>query len=181
MRKTIYLFTIITALTLIACGGDEPVDTSEQKKEVSLKGLEEFDLKEYGFNIVIMVPKADMNGVAEVELTERGTLEIVIGLDYGLEIMFGGGDLELLKTDLKEHLFYTSEILKEEENALIYTQDIPDSGVKTQCHFMYKAVVGSETYEVRDIATREYGSGMIEKMLESAKTIKALVSSEVVV
>jgi hypothetical protein len=123
-----------------------------------------------------MIPRADMNGAAEVRLTERGTLEIVIGLDYGLEIVFGDGDIELLKTDLREGLVFNSEIVKEEKNALVYTQDIPNSGVKTQNHFMYRAEVGEKTYEVRDVSEREYGSGMIEKMLTSAKTIKAVIA-----
>lgn len=181
MKKAIYLLTIITTLTISACGGGETENVSEKKVEVSLKGLEELNLTEYGFDLIIMVPKADINGVAEVALTERGTLEIVIGLDYGLEIMFGEGDIELLKQDLKQDLVFNSEILKEEKNVLIYTQDIPDSGVKTQNHFMYKAVVGSEIYEVRDIVAREFGSGMIEKMLESAKTIKTSTNLKVAV
>ena len=68
---------------------------------------------------------------------------------------------------------FTSEILKEEENALVYSQDIPGSGVQTQNHFLYKAVVGKDVYEVRDILDGEYGSGMIEKMLTAAKTLKS--------
>ncbi|MCB0401844.1 MAG: hypothetical protein KDD41_07160, partial [Flavobacteriales bacterium] len=57
--------------------------------------------------------------------------------------------------------------------ALIYKQDIPNSGVKTQNHFFYKAVVGNDVYEVRDLMEGEYGEGMIDKMLEAAKTLKA--------
>lgn len=173
MKKGIYILTLIAAFTLVGCGGDEVEKQTEETSTVNLKGLEELNLTEYGYDLSIMVPKADIHGTAEVELTERGTLEIVIGLDYGLEIMFGDGDIELLKTDLKEGLVFTSEIINEENNVLVYTQDIPDSGVKTQNHFMYRAEVGENVYEVRDIAAKEYGSGMIDKMLESAKTIKA--------
>lgn len=179
MKKALYLLTLIVTITLVACGGSETEQPTEDIQKVSLKGLEELDLTEYGFDLIIMVPKADMNGAAEVTLTERGTLEIVIGLDYGLEIMFGEGDIELLKTDLKEDLVFTSEIVMEEKNALIYTQDIPDSGVKIQNHFMYKAEVGSNVYEVRDLVAREYGIGMIEKMLVSAKTIKTSTNIQV--
>ncbi len=173
MRRAIQLLIFITTVTLVACGGTETNNPTEPVKKVSLKGLEVLDLTEFGFNLSIMVPKADVNGAAEVTLTERGTLEIVIGVDYGVEIMFGEGDIELLKSDLKEDLVFNTEILKEEKDVLIYTQDIPDSGVKIQNHFMYRAVVGENVYEVKDISAREYGSGMIEKMFESAKTIKA--------
>jgi len=180
MKRALYLITLIAATTFLACGESEVEKFSDEVKTTSLKGLEELSLTDYGYDLSIMVPRSDMNGAAEVSLTGRGTLEIVIGLDYGVEIMFGDGDIGLLKTDLEENLVFKSEIVKEEKNALIYTQDIPDSGVKIQNHFMYRAEVGLNIYEVKDIAGREYGSGMIEKMLESAKTIKATTFLKVV-
>ena len=61
----------------------------------------------------------------------------------------------------------------EDENALVYTQEIPDSGVKIQNHFLYKTTINGNTYEVKDIPTRAYSSGMIDAMLESARTLKA--------
>jgi hypothetical protein len=94
--------------------------------------------------------------------------------------MYGEGDIELLKMDLKEDLVFSHEIIKEEENALIYSQDIPDAGVKTQNHFFYKAQVGNEIFEVREILDGEYGKGMIEEMLAAAKTIKAVTPKPVV-
>lgn len=181
MKHLAYLFSMLTLIVFTACGGGETNDKPEENTEetVQLKGFEELDLSDYGFNLSLMVPAAETNGEAQVVLTERGALEVVVGDVFGIEIMFGEGDLELLKTDLKEDLVFKSEILKEEENALIYTQDIPDSGVKTQNHFFYKAVIGADTYEVRDIMDGEYGAGMIEKMLEAAKTIKAATNTEV--
>jgi len=76
--------------------------------------------------------------------------------------------------DLKEDLVFSSEIVKEEENAIIYKQDIPDSGIKTQNHFFYKAQVGIDVYEVRDLIDGSYGLGMIENMLNAAKTLREL-------
>ena len=173
MKKVTYLFAVIVSLTIVSCGGETPVSDENVLETVELKGFEELDLSEWGFDLTVMVPKADIHGTPEVTLTERGALEILVGLDFGLEIVFGEGDIELLKTDLKEDLVFISEILKEEESAIIYSQDIPDSGVKTQNHFLYKAVVGINTYEVREVRDGEYGAGMIEKMLSAAKTIKS--------
>ncbi len=173
MKGLTYFFAVIIAFSITACGSgtDETVD--ETLEAVELKGFEELNLSEWGFDLTVMVPEAEIHGAPEVVLTERGALEIVVGLDFGLEIMFGEGDIALLKMDLQDDLVFTSEIIKEEENAIIYTQDIPDSGVKTQNHFLYKAEVGTDIFEVRDVIDGEYGSGMIEKMLEAAKTIKA--------
>ena len=173
MKILAYLFTIIIGLSIVACGGENTDSVVETAEGVKLKGFEELDLSEWGFDLTVMVPKSDIHGTAEVVLTERGSLEIIVGLDFGLEIIFGEGDIALLKTDLKEDLVFTSEILKEEEDAIIYSQNIPDSGVKTQNHFLYKAVIGNNIYEVRDVLDGEYGTGMIEKMLSAAKTIKS--------
>jgi hypothetical protein len=178
MKRLTYLFATVIALTFTACGGGEE-GTDETVETVELKGYEELNLSEWGFELTVMVPEAEIHGDPEVVLTERGALEIVVGLDFGLEIMFGEGDLELLKMDLKDDLVFTSEIVKEEDNAIIYTQDIPDSGVKTQNHFLYKAEVGTDIYEIRDIVDGEFGAGMIEKMLEAAKTVKSTITTEV--
>lgn len=169
MNAIKYFGIIFTILIFSACGGDEQVD---ENPVVELKGYEELDLNPWGFQMVIMIPNAEENGEPLVELTERGALEIVVGQTFGIEIMFGEGDIELLKMDLKDDLVFASEIIKEEPNALIYKQDIPDSGIKTQNHFFYKSQIGTDIYEVRDLIDGTYGSGMIESMLNAAKTIR---------
>lgn len=175
MKQLAYILSAFVIIGFTSCGDKEADDsTTEDLEVVDLKGYEEINLSKWGLNLTMMVPNADENGEPQIELTEMGSLEIIVGPGFGLEIMYGDGDIELLKKDLKEDLVFTSEILKEEENAVIYTQDIPDSGVKTQNHFFYKAQVGSDIFEVRDLMEGEYGEGMIEKMLSSAKTIKAL-------
>ncbi len=171
MKKLAILFSILTLLVFIACGDDTPQETTEEV--VELKGFEELNLTEYGFNLTVMVPEAENNGEAQVVLTERGALEIVVGSDFGIEIMYGEGDLALLKSDLNDDLVFVSSIIAEDSTSIIYSQDIPESGVKTQHHFFYKAVIGTDIYEVRDIMESDYGSGMIEKMLGAAKTLRA--------
>jgi len=178
MNTIKYFGIILTILMFTACGGDEGTEVAENTP-IELKGYEELDLNPWGFQMAIMVPNAEENGVPEVTLTERGALEIVVGQAFGLEIMFGEGDIELLKMDLKEDLVFTSEIVKEEPNALIYKQDIPDSGIKIQNHFFYKAQIGADVYEVRDLIDGSYGSGMIESMLNAAKTLRELKPAQV--
>ena len=174
MKKITYFIVLLISAALVSCGGESNSDntTEEVVKAKVLKGYEELDLNEWGFQMSIMVPNAEQNGEAEVVLTERGALEIVVGSAYGVEIMYGEGDLELLKMDLKEDLVFASEIVNEGENSLVYKQDIPDSGVKTQNHFFYRAQLGTDIYEVRDLIDGNYGLGMIEKMLEGVKTLK---------
>lgn len=178
MNAIKYFGIIVSILLITSCGGDDTKQAVENAP-IELKGYEELDLNPWGFQMAIMVPNAEDNGEPQVVLTERGALEIVVGQTYGIEIMFGEGDIELLKMDLKEDLVFTSEIIKEEPNALIYKQDIPDSGIKTQNHFFYKAQIGTDVYEVRDLIDGSYGQGMIESMLNAAKTLRELKPAKV--
>ncbi|MCO6499133.1 MAG: hypothetical protein J5I47_02005 [Vicingus serpentipes] len=173
MKQLAYILSAFLLISFVSCG-DKSSDVTEDVEMVELKGYEEINLSKWGFNMSVMVPNAEENGEPQIELTQMGSVQIIVGAGFGIEIMYGEGDIELLKTDLKEDLVFSSEILKEEENALVYTQDIPDSGVKTQHHFFYKAQLGENIYEVRDLMDGEYGEGMIEKMLAAAKTIKAV-------
>ena len=40
-------------------------------------------------------------------------------------------------------------------------------------------MVGTEVFEIRDVIDGEYGTGMIEKMLQAAKTIKSTTAASV--
>ena len=135
MRKIVYLFIAVITISLASCGGNSNENDNQKVESTVLKGYEELNLSEWGFNLLIMVPKSDVYGKPEVTLTESGALQIFVGIDFGIEIMYGDADIELLKQDLKEDLVFTTDIVKEEENALVYAQNIPDAGVKTQNHF----------------------------------------------
>ena len=170
MKSIKYFGLIFTILILSSCGGGEQ---TVETPSIELKGYEVLDLNPWGFQMSVMVPNALENGEPQVNLSERGALEIQVGQAFGIEIMFGEGDLELLKMDLKEDLVFTSKIVKEDSTSIIYSQDIPDSGIQTQNHFFYKAQVGTDIYEVRDLIDGSYGPGMIENMLNAAKTLRA--------
>jgi hypothetical protein len=181
MKQLAYILSIIAIISFSACGNDNPEENTEEVTDApKLKGYEELDLNQWGFEMTVMVPNADDNGEPEVVLTERGALEVLVGTGFGIEIMFGEGDIELLKTDLVENLVFTSDIIKEEEDALVYTQEIPDAGVKTQNHFFFKKQIGADVYEIRDLIDGEFGIKMIEQMLAAARTIKEkrIVASE---
>lgn len=174
MKNIFGVIAICLFMFLMACGGSEESDNpGGETQEIVLKGYESLDLSQWGFDMSIMVPNAEDNGEAQVELTERGALEIVVGQTFGVEIMYGEGDVELLKMDLNEDLVFASEIVSEDETTLIYKQSIPDSGVKTQNHFFHKVQIGADVYEVRDLLDGDFGLKMIEKMADAAKTIRS--------
>ena len=173
MKRFIYLILVFCIPFITSCGdGSSSKDSTTNENKISLKDYEELDLTPWGFEMMLMVPNANDNGEPEVTLTDRGALEIKVGKGFGVEIMFGEGSLEMLKLDLKESLVYTSEILKEEEDLLIYQQDIPNSGIKTKIHFFYKKHLGSDIYEIRDLVDGTYSLNSIEEILAAVKEIK---------
>lgn len=177
MKNTTFIFlAIFSAFLFVACGDDNKT-TDENQEIVQLKGHEELDLNQWGFPMSIMIPDAENNGQPQVILTNRGALEILVGNSFGIEIMYGEGDIELLKMDLEEDLVFVSEIISEEENLLIYKQDIPESGVKTQHHFFYKAAINNEIYEIRDLRSEQFGEKMIQDMIKAVKTIRYVAAS----
>jgi hypothetical protein len=177
MKNTTFIFlAIFSAFLFFACGDDNNT-TDENQEVVQLKGHEELDLNQWGFPMAIMVPDAENHGQPQVVLTNRGALEILVGNSFGIEIMYGEGDIELLKMDLEEDLVFVSEIISEEENLLIYKQDIPESGVKTQHHFFYKANINNDIYEIRDLRSEQFGEKMIQDMIKAVKTIRYVAAS----
>ncbi|MBL4863922.1 MAG: hypothetical protein JKY63_03365 [Rhodobiaceae bacterium] len=50
-------------VSIVACGGESTEEISEETTEVvKLKGFEKLDLSEWGFNLTVMVPKAEIHG-----------------------------------------------------------------------------------------------------------------------
>ncbi|KJS07548.1 MAG: hypothetical protein VR77_00550 [Flavobacteriales bacterium BRH_c54] len=172
MKNTTFIFLAIFSTFLFVACGDDNNATDETQEVVQLKGHEELDLNQWGFPMAIMVPDAENHGEPQVVLTNRGALEIVVGNSFGIEIMYGEGDIALLKMDLEEDLVFVSEIISEEENLLIYKQDIPESGVKTQHHFFYKATINNDIYEIRDLQSEQFGEKMIQDMIKAVKTLR---------
>ncbi|MBW6482056.1 MAG: hypothetical protein K0B10_03245 [Vicingaceae bacterium] len=178
MKNIAFILLIFSFISFFSCDNEEkPTDAN---KTIVLKGYEELELTQWGFPMSVMIPDAENNGEAQVTLTNRGALEIVVGQNFGVEIIYGEGDIELFKMALEEDLVFSSEIVKEDSTLLIYKQDIPESGIKTQHHFFYKTRIGNDIYEVRDLQENQYGEKMIEDMIKAAQTLRftPITSSE---
>ncbi|PIQ14510.1 MAG: hypothetical protein COW67_13415 [Flavobacteriales bacterium CG18_big_fil_WC_8_21_14_2_50_32_9] len=178
MKNIAFILLLFSFISFFSCDNEEK--STDENKIIVLKGYEELDLTQWGFPMSVMVPDAENNGEAQVTLTNRGALEIIVGQSFGIEIIYGEGDIELLKMDLEEDLVFSSEIVKEDSTLLIYKQDIPESGIKTQHHFFYKTLIGNDIYEVRDLQGEQYGEKMIEDMIKAAQTLRftPITSSE---
>lgn len=169
MKNLLFLLLLVSTLYFVSCKTETPV---KEEPIVKLKGHEELDLTPWGFPMLLLVPDAENNGEAKVEATNRGALEITVGQNFGIEIIYGEGNIELFKTELDEDLVFTAEILREDSTLLVYKQDIPDSGVKTHHHFFFKTTIDNDVYEVRDLQSEQFGESAIEDMIKAVKTLR---------
>lgn len=175
MKNTTFLILLFSILTFISC--ENKTTPTEENQIIALKGYEKLDLTSWGFPMTIMVPDVENNGEALVEATNRGALEIRVGKNFGMEIIYGEGDIYSFKSSLEEDPIFITKIIREDSTLLVYKQDIPDSGVKTQYHFFFKTIINNEIYEVHDLQSEQFNEKAIEDMLKAAQTLSISVKN----
>ena len=172
MKKLLYILPLTVAF-LFACGGGtestEGTDETESTEEVveAAEGTAT-DLSDFGLPYALVIPDA---GSAQISENDWGGVEIVNGDGFMISLSFGEGNLELLKSDLNDDAVYTSTILDEGENYIVYKREIPDAGVTPEVHFMYVATFGEDVIEVQNMKDVTYEEGAIKTMLSSAKSM----------
>ena len=179
MNKYITFIGLLSMMFFVACGGGESGSSESEDQAVdesaSMAGMKELSLVEHGMDISIMVPDEN-TGIAEVIATDW-SVEIRVGEGFMISVSIGEGDLALLKSDLEEDLVYKSEILEETESYIVYKREIENSGMEPEHHFFYIADIDGDQYDVQNLKDVTYSKEAIDRMLASAKSIKAVPES----
>ena len=166
----------LNALIITSCGdknntnNDDDNSSEEVQLPENIKKFVPFDLSPYGYNLEIYIPDSTQ-GIPEAELTDWGAIVLTVGNDYGVEINYNDGGLELLKEDLNLSDVFKSTILKEEPEGIVYKQEIPDANI-VKYHFMVVKNFGADVFEIKDLMDNDYTQSAIEKMFEASKTLK---------
>ncbi len=179
MNKAIAIVSLFSMVMFSACGGGESTGDQAEgqatEESASMQGMKELNLGEYGMDISIMIPDEN-TGMAEV-IAADWSVEIRVGEGFMISVSIGEGDLELLKSDLQEDLVYKSEILDESPSHIVYKREIENSGMEPEHHFFYIADVEGDQYDVQNLKDVTYSKEAIDRMLASAKSIKAVPAS----
>ena len=172
MKKLLFALLITPVLFIIpSCGGGEEnpiVDSSA----MLMPGHVWLNLSKYGMEVSVQIPDSTV-GLAEVVHTNSGAVEITVGKNFGIAVLFGEGDIALLKEDLASDAVFKSEILIDEPGTLLYSRSIPDTEIEVQHHFFYTGNINNAIYEVKNLEMETYGKKAVEEMLKAAKTLKA--------
>ena len=170
MKQLFTFLSLCAVISLTSCGGEEKPDEGDTQEVKELKGHDELDLSEYGYNLSLMVPDENV-GIPSVEVTDWGNVEIRVGKAFGIQIIEGPGDFDLLKSDLNDDLVFKSEIISEEPDCIIYKRVIPDTQIEPQFNFFYVSKIDGLTYEVQNLKDETYSEGAIKKMVDAVRTL----------
>lgn len=167
MKKIFSILTIITSITLVSCG-DKTGGTTDQTVPAGMVAL---DLSKYGKNIVINVPDSTTGPLSVQDM--GGAVRIVVGKSFQIDIKEGEGNLDMKKNeDIKKNEVYKFDKFSvEEPNAIIYSWHM--EGGQPEFRFFSFVKIGEVTYEVEDVAGEVFTDGACQKMLESAKSLRA--------
>jgi len=175
-----FLYSIIFGITvsvLFSCNGESASTQSGEEKTTApngLKGYIQIDLSAHGFPLKTWIPdtsKTD-NGTmlrTKIGVNDYGELEIKVGRNHQVKIV-EGGDLELKRTDLDDHLVFNAKMLKETDGGFLYRLQAKDTlaGVPNQYHFYTVLNLGGIDYEFQDIDEGEaYSEDGIESMFKT--------------
>ena len=167
MKKTILLMSIVSAFAFAGCGGKKENNTDETVPA----GMVAVDLSKYGKNVIINVPDST-NGPLSVE-DMQGAVRIIVGKNFQIDIKEGEGNMDMKKNeDIKKNEVYKfDKFTVEEPNAIIYSWHM--EGGQPEFRMFSAMKVGNVTYEIEDVAGEIFSEGACQKMLESAKSLRA--------
>ena len=177
MKKIAYLIILPLTLLFTHCdyGSGEENGTEEI---VDLGRVEELDLNQYGYPLVISVPKAgDIDSSYTIEELDWGALEIRVGLNFAVQISGGDGDMEMEKEDIAISDVYEATYLVDEPDAILYGWALKDMDMEPEYRFFVIKMDGANAYEIRSIVDEGFLEGAATRMFNIAKAIKVQPAS----
>lgn len=178
MKKLAYLLMLPLALLFTQCENGEGDGGEGTEETVDLGNVEELDLSEYGFPLVINVPKASQSIPDPViDVLDWGAIEIRVGTNYGIQISGGDGDMTLVKEDIAGDDIYGATYIVEEADAILYGWAIRDTDMEPEYRFLVIKMDGDNAYEIRNIVDEPFSEGAAQRMFNIAKAVKVQPAS----
>lgn len=176
MKKLAYLLMLPLALLFTQCenGGEE----NGTEDTVDLGRVEEVDLNEYGYPLVISLPKSgDVDSSYTIQELDWGALEIRVGMNFGVQVSGGDGDMALVKEDIDLDDVYVATFIVDDPDAILYGWVIKDTDMKPEYRFFVIKMDGDNAYEIRNIVDEPFSEGAAKRMFDIARAIKVQPSS----
>jgi len=180
MKKIAYLLMLPLTLLFTRCdtGGGEDGEENGTEETVDLGRVEELDLNEYGFPLVISVPKAgDIDSSYIIEELAWGALEIIVGRNFAVQISGGDGDMGMAKEDIAMDDVYEATYVVDEADAILYAWALKGMDMEPEYRFFVIKMDDANAYEIRSIVDEGFSEGAATRMFNIAKAIKVQPAS----
>lgn len=174
--KRIFLITLLAApIFWTACSGDK----TETVEDIVPKGWIALDLKTMGYPVKINVPDSNYFPTIDSSASANGA-QIRIGQHFDIVVNFAtpeDADLEKQKVLIAADNAGTPNFLAADSATLVWETKFGDGdGALSMHHFIRIIKIGTDTYFVRDNkdnVENQFNKPDIDKMIESAKTLRA--------
>jgi len=180
MKKIAYLLILPVVMLFTQCNSDggEEGDSENTEETVDLGRVEELDLNEHGYPLVISVPKAgDVDSSYTVAVLDWGALEIRVGLNFAVQVSGGDGDMAMAKEDIAMDDVYEATYLVDEAGGILYSWALKGMDVEPEYRFFVIKMDGANAYEIRSIVDEGFSEGAATRMFNIAKAIKVQPAS----
>ncbi|HIA06250.1 MAG TPA: hypothetical protein EYN71_06050 [Flavobacteriales bacterium] len=180
MKKIAFLLMLPLTLIFTRCdtGGREDGEENGTEETVDLGRVEELDLNEYGYPLVISVPQAgDIDSSYTIEELDWGALEIRVGLNFAVQISGGDGDMGMAKEDIAMDDVYEATYVVDEPDAILYAWALKGMDMEPEYRFFVIKMDDANAYEIRSIVDEGFSEGAATRMFNIAKAIKVQPAS----
>jgi len=180
MKKIAYLLMLPVVLLFSQCNSDngEEGESENTEEVVDLGKVEQLDLNEYGYPLLISVPKAgDIDSAYTVDVLDWGALEIRVGGNFAVEVSGGDGDMAMAKEDIEMDDVYEATYLVDESDGILYSWALKGMDMEPEYRFFVIKMDGANAYEIRSIVDEGYSEGAATRMFNIAKAIKVQPAS----
>lgn len=164
MKKLFLLLAAPATLFLASCGGSKNADTA-----AAMPGMMETTINVNGNPLTLMVPDSTVGKLQVVEQS-WGATEIKVGKGFQISITEGEGDIALTKSDIAGNdVNKFKRFIKDDPNLLFWESEI----TAPECHFYAVVKPAAVSYVVEDIKGDTFDEKSVQKMIDSAQSIKA--------
>ena len=176
MKKLLVLLCIPMSFLFVQCNSGEEDEKENDKgtaQTMDLGNVDEIDMEEHGFQILVKVPAAGPT-VPEpmINVLDWGAAEIRVGQNFQIQISASEGDISQKKADINLDDVYETTFIIDEDNALFYSSTVRGTDLEAEHHFFVIITDGNKAYEVENIKGESFSEEVAERMFNLAKAIK---------
>ncbi len=173
MKTLIVLSSIIILFVgLNACQNGQTAEKQSDTNQVLNPNDSLFIINEGGFSFGIVLPKDLM--IANTPVVKfngaTGDMHIQCGDEFWIVASMENTDMNKIKSQLGDDILFTSKIIEETSNSLLYQRNLPDG---SEYDYNYRSIcqLGDKKYTFRTCEEGEFSLGSVNRMKSAISSV----------